>query len=226
MTFATELAAALGSQTDSNDIRVSTRRLYFYDFDGHPIRIWDGMGRLTTTTSVGAALTSIHGRVEANEWMGTIDANGVNHHQVPAIQDSRDGTSPRYRFSIPYLDKATYDSLKADQALAQGRDLLIYRVLVKHGEGLIPSTTIGFYRKLTMQGVEFMETPEGEPGNMTFRRSAAVLARSEEFGRSKLPYGTMTDTSQRERARLLGVTSDSGCSFVAGNAFRTYIIGD
>lgn len=210
MSFETELLSALGSGTDAHDIRAVTRRCFFYDFAGDPVRLWHGCGKLYAG---------------GYEWLGTIDANGTDHHQVPAMQDSRDGASPRYEFSLPYLDEMSFLELKADQAKAKGRNLLIYRVICLPGEGMRPLTALRFSRRLIMQGVQFSETLEGEAPNITRRYSASVLAASLEYGRTRVPNGTFTDTAQRERARLLGVASDSGCAFVAANSRRTYVVG-
>jgi hypothetical protein len=76
-----------------------------------------------------------------------------------------------------------------------------------------------------MQGTEFKEQVTGDIANPTFDRSVKVLCRSQEAGRSRIPNGTMTDTAQRSRAQLLGLASDSGCSFVASKSARTYVIG-
>ncbi len=86
MSFATELLDAIGDATDAWDIRASTRRCWFYDIDGYPLRIWDGMGVL---------------RADGADWLGTIDGGGTNHHQAPPVRDMRDGASPEYRFTIP-----------------------------------------------------------------------------------------------------------------------------
>lgn len=210
MTFEAELADALGAGGDAYDIRAVVRRCYFYDFDGYPVRLWHGQGRLFAG---------------GQEWLGTIDAGGTDHHQVPALQDGRDGASPRYQFGIPYLDRDTYLALKADQDRAKGRNLTIYRVICLPGEGMRPLTALRFSRRLLMQGVQFSEALEGDMANPVRRYSASVLVASLEYGRTRIPNGTYTDTAQRERSRLLGVASDSGCSFVAANSRRTYVVG-
>jgi hypothetical protein len=96
--------------------------------------------------------------------------------------------------------------------------------LIKEKEGLRPGTPLRFNYKLTMQNVKFSDSTEGDPANPTRKRGASVVARSGEVGRSRTPQGTYTDTSQRERARLAGVTSDSFCSFVSANSNRTITI--
>lgn len=210
MSFKSELLELTGAATDSYDIRALVRRCFFYDFDGYPTYLWDGQGVLTTKGG--------------QEWLGTIDATGVNHHVAPAVQDSRDGVSPRYAFKIPNLDKETFDAIKADQNLAKGRTMTCYSALFKNGEGLLPATPIRFDYRLTIRGLEFSEEMQGF-GSTQAIRSATALMRSQEAGRSLSPGGTITDTSQQERARLLGLDSDSGCSFVAANSRRTFIVG-
>jgi len=208
MSFDATLLALTGTAADAFDIKAIVRRAFFYDFDGHPVRLWDGQGVL---------------QAGGYRWLGTHDANGVNHHKTPAVRDARDGTAPRYEFGIPYLDQATFLALKADQALAQGRNLTCYHALFQVGEGLIPTTELRFDYRLAMRGVRFSESVSGEPGQEQIVRSATVMAKSLEYGRSRVPAGTMTDTAQQERARVLGLASDSGCAFVAANSRRTYI---
>jgi hypothetical protein len=205
-TFEDELIAALGGADDAWDIQAAVRRCFLYDFIGYPTRLWHGMGVL----QAGGA-----------EWLGTIDPNGRDHHAAPAVRDTRDGTSPRYTFSLPYVDAATFDALKADQALIRGRTLTVYHVIVKPGEGLRPGTALRFAYRMQMQGAEFAESVEGMPGAEVKVRRASVLCVSGESGRSHIPGGTYTDAAQQERARLAGVASDSFCAFVAANSRRT-----
>lgn len=209
MSFEGELLDALGGADDTFDIRASVRRCFFYDFTGEPVRLWDGQGVLIAG---------------GFEWIGTLDAEGNNHHQAPTVKDTRDGTSPRYTFSLPYIDAALSAELKADEDKAKGRALTCYHVIVKHGEGMRPGTGLRFAYQLTMQEVNFSDSVQGGPDNIQRVFSASVLARSGEVGRSRVPSGTMTDTSQRERARLLGFASDSFCAFVASNSNRTFTI--
>ena len=209
MAFDDELITLTGVATDSFDIRAAVRRCYLYDFTGQPVRLWDGQGVL---------------QAGGYEWLGTFDAMGTNRHSAPTVRDPRDGSAPRYEFSIPFLDRVTHDALKADQALATGRDLICYNVLCKVGEGLIPTTALRFNYRLAIRGVQFGERMEGGKGSERKVYSASVIAKSLEYGRSRVPAGTMTDTAQRERSRVLGVTADSGCSFVAANSRRTYVI--
>jgi len=210
MAFADALLALTGTATDSFDIVATVRRCFKYDFASGAVYIWDGQGILTTE--------------DGQEWIGTIDADGVNHHNTPAVRDPRDGTSPRYEFSIPYLDAATYAAMKADQSVAAGRDIICYHALFNAKEGLLPQTPIRFAWKMTIRGVTFSEAVEENSGQFIASYNVTALARSLEYGRSRTPAGTFTDTAQNERARVLGVASDSGCSFMARNANRTFLI--
>jgi hypothetical protein len=225
MSFESELLEMTGTAADSFDIKAMVRRCFFYDFDGFPVRLWEGHGVLATTLSVGDAVETPAGVLAANEWLGTFDASGANLHKVPAVKDSREGNSPRYTFGIPYLDAESYQLIKADQDLAKGRDIICYHALIKGDEGLLPQTPIRFAWRMRMRGPTFSEGVRAEGGKLERIRSVSVLARSLEYGRSRVPSGTMTDTAQRERARLAGVESDSGCSFVASNSNRTYVVG-
>lgn len=223
--FETELLAALGGVGDIHDVDVMVRRAYFYDFEDAPTRLWDGIGIMTSTADVGAALTLPDGTViAANEWVGTLDNNGNNLHRRPRLADPRDGTSPRYEFGIPYLDSATFDALSADQSKVRGRTLTIYRTIFIRGDGLRPVTPIAFAARLEMMGARFDKKLSARGGVMARHYDASVLCRSIEYGRSRFPGGTWTDTSQQARAGLLGLSSDSGCAFVAGNVNRTYKI--
>ncbi len=209
MSFQSELLAALGGAADAWDIRAIVRRCFFYDFQGYPVRLWHGVGTL---------------HAGGEEWLGTIDPAGVDHHTAPAVADPRSGASPRYTFGIPYLDGATFAALKADQDRARGRDLTCYHVMLQAGEGLRASEALRFNYRLEMRGVEFAEAWEGLPGEERRAYRASVLCRSAEAGRSRVPAGTYTDTAQRERARILGFGADSFCAFVAGNSRRTLTI--
>lgn len=225
MTFEEALLELTGTAEDSFDIKAIVRRCFYYDFEDAPVRLWDGQGVLTTTLSVGPAIETPLGALAANEWIGTFDAAGQNLHQTPAVRDSREGNSPRYTFGIPYLDLESYQALKADQSRAAGRDILCYHALIRGDEGLLPQTPLRFAWRMRMRGPVFSERVEAMEGGLTRVRSVSVLARSLEYGRSRVPSGTMTDTAQIERARLLGLSSDSGCSFVASNSSRTYTVG-
>lgn len=209
MSFDSVLADLLGGASDSHDIRATVRRCWFFDFDGYPVRLWDGQGALVAG---------------GYSWIGTRDAAGNNRLAVDALLDGRDGASPRYTIGLPYIDADTYAALKADQALAKGRRVTCQRVIVLDGEGLRPATPLKFSHRLTMQEVEFSTGWEGRPANPAKVYGAAVICRADDAGRTRAPGGTWSATSQVERARLLGLPSDSGCSFVATNANRTYRI--
>lgn len=207
----------LGDADVLSDIRVVVRRLWFYDFDGYPTRMWQGKGRLFTE--------------DGNEWLGTINDANQDYHKTPRIQDGRDGTSANYQFSmtIPDLpDESSgelYRALKADQGLVAGRALTGYLAIFKDGEALRPTTPIKFFKQLTMQSPKFKEglTTDGN-GVMIRQYTVSVTAKDANFGRSNTPNRTYNDTTQREYARQLGVTSppDLGCEFVAALANRTY----
>ncbi len=214
-----------GSATDFHDIRAGVARCFFYDFDGHPVRLWEGHGVLTTTLGAGDPVVTPLGTLASNEWLGTYDADGNNRHEAAQLQDARDGASPRIKFSLPHIDMDTYEALKADQALAMGRDLVIYRAIFAIGEGLLPQTPIQFAARLTMKSVEFSRTIGGDPESPVVTYAASVLLATGEEGRSRIPNATYTDTAQRERARQLGITADSGCIYVAKNANRTFVVG-
>ena len=210
MTFETELLAATGTAADAWDLRFIARRCFFYDFTGYPVRLWHGQGVLITTGDV--------------EWLGTLDGDGVDHHQAPQVSDVRDGTSPQYEFGLPYLDAVTYDALKADQSLARGQSLTCYSAFIDAAEGLRPAAAIRFNYKLEIMGLNFERKMDVSDGTARRTYSASALMRHYR-GRSFFPGGTYTDVSQQQRAALLGVATDSGCSFVAGNSLRTYIAG-
>lgn len=195
----------VGLQSDGHDIRASVAKAYLYDFDGYPTRLWNGHGVLIAG---------------GHEWIGTIGPDGRDFHQVPNVTDPRDGSNPEYRFGLPFIDKATYDALQADQTLVEDRTLTGYRVVISPGEGLRPAAAPAFAWAMTMKQPLFATRREG---SMTIY-SAQVAARSIEAGRARVPGGTYTDTAQRERARLLGVASDSFCVFVASNARRTITV--
>lgn len=225
MSFETELEALIGGASDAFDIKAMVRPCYFYDIAGYPIRLWEGQGILTTSTAVGDPLSLPGGGTQpANQWFGTIDAAGTDHHRVPSVSDVRDGTSPRYSFALPYLDKTTFDALKADQSLVRGRKMTCYQALFAVGEGLNPTTAIWFDYRVELKGIEFSEAASMDGGTVVITRQATAIARSGEQGRSRAPGGTFTSTAQAERARQFGLSSDSGCDFVAANSRRTFVV--
>ena len=195
----------VGMQSDGHDIRACVAKAYLYDFDGYPTRLWNGHGVLIAG---------------GHEWIGTFGPDGTDYHQTPSVTDPRDGSNPEYRFGLPFINKTTYDNLRADQTLVEVRALTGYRVYIAPGEGLRPATAPAFAWSMTMHQAVFATRRNGP--QMVY--SAQVVARSIEAGRARVPGGTYTDTAQRERARLLGVAADSFCVFMASNARRTITV--
>ena len=224
-TFSEYVVEQVGDASATHDVKLRVVNLFFYDFVGIPIRLWDGQGILTTSTGVGSAITTPLGTVEPNEWIGTVDSEGNNLHQSPSLRDSRDGSSPRYEFGLPFIDKQTFDALRADQSLAKGRGITCYHVVVRSHEGLRPGIPMRFSDRLSIQNLRFLDNLDGDAGGQTKIYGVVVLARSNERGRSLAPLGTMTDTSIRERSRQLGIANDNGGIFISGNAERTYRVG-
>lgn len=210
MTFKSELLDALGDSNATHDISVSVARCFFYDFDGIPVRLWEGEGKLFAG---------------GHEWIGTTDGNGQQRHDVPPVRSTRDGSSPDYAFVIPYIDAATYAALKADQDLCRGRTVTCYHVIVKNGEGMRPGTALRFAYQLTMQSPTFSEGVENTDGHVVNVLTATIKARADEVGRSRTPNGTYTDTAQQDIARRNAIASDSFCAYVAGNSRRTIQLG-
>ncbi|MBB95578.1 MAG: hypothetical protein CML68_13435 [Rhodobacteraceae bacterium] len=209
MTFETELLASLGDADDAWDINITTRQCIFFDFDGYPIRIWDGMGKLIAG---------------GYEWIGALNAAGESAVSIPPLRDTRDGSNLRYEFGLPFLDEDTFDALKADQDLARGRGVTVYEVLVNEGEGLRPGTDLHYDTGLKMRGAQFYSGYQQiSDGEFVRVYSASVIARVLDAGRSVAPRGTYSDTCQNERAVIAGESSDSGCVFVSENVNRTYV---
>lgn len=213
--FYTLLDEYIGSQDDVMDIRAVVRRCWFYNFDGEPVRLWQGQGRLFTT--------------DGNEWLGTVDAEGNDHHKTPAMQDGRDGSSPLYNMSIPIVDLPgqsayeIYQELKADQWRVTGRTLTCYLAIFNQDEGLRPQTPLAFFKDFTMFSPLFSEKVEmNSSGVLVKKYTASVTAKDNNFGRSNTPRGTYADTIQKERARQLGVALDRGSEFLGLLANRTY----
>jgi len=213
--FYAELDALLGDQQDLTDIRVTARRCWFYDFNGYPLRVWQGQGKMFDSLG--------------NEWLGTITPGGNDLHQTPAIQDGRDGTSASYSFSLVIPDipgqfaYELYDALKADQWRVNRRTLTCYLALFLEGEGMRPATPLTFFKELTMMSTKFSEGIE-QDGNGTLVRKykATVVTKDGNFGRWNIPNGTYADPIQKERAKQQGVAVDRGAEFLAGLANRTY----
>lgn len=207
----------LGDADALTDIRVVVRRLWFYDFDGYSLRIWQGKGRLFTS--------------DGNVWLGTIAQNNVDQHGAPALQDGRDGSSGTYEFSLNIVDLPgepalkLYQEIKADQWRVFGRNLTCYLAVFKQGENLRPVTPIVFFKQLTMMSPKFTEGLQGNSdGSLTRTYKATVLAKDANYGRTNTPNGTYADTCQKQRALELGVSVDKGSEYLGALANRTYTI--
>lgn len=207
----------IGEEDALTDIRVTVRRCWHYDFDGYPIRMWQGHGRLFTE--------------DGEEWLGTFDAAGNDGHRTPSIQDGRDGTSATYNFSmlIPDLPDESafelYNALKEDQWRVAGRTLTCYLAIFGQGEALRPVTPIVYFKELTMLSPKFSEKLETDNNGVLVRRYlVTVPAKDGNIGRSNTPNGTYADTIQKQRAKELGVALDRGSEFLALLANRTYQI--
>lgn len=217
--FSDQVDEILGAADSSTDIVATARKCWFYDFKDDPVRLWDGQGDFID--------------IDGNEWTGTVDANGNNHHKAPALQDGRDGTSASYTFSfnIPttpgHEDEALYlyNGLKSEQDKVFGRKLTCYIVLFIEGEGLRPNTPLSFYKEMTMFSPKFSETLARSPsGSIVKNYTASITAKDNNHGRNETPGRSYADTMQKRRANQLGVAVDRGCEFLALLANRTYQI--
>jgi len=209
--FNTVLEETLGQEDAFGDIRVVVRNLWFYDFLDAPARLWDGKGLLFTD--------------DGNEWMGTINAEEINAHVTPSIQDGRDGSSASYTMSLVGLDPATYDALKADKDKARGRKITVYLAIFKEGEALRPDTPISFFKEMIILDVKFSESASiDSSGVLVNQYKASVTAKDNNFGRANRPNGSYADAIQKERARQLGVALDKGSEHLSGLANRTFVI--
>lgn len=207
----------LGDADALTDIRLTIRRLWFYDFDGHPLRLWQGQGLLITDDGL--------------EWLGTWDARGGDLHSTPSFQDGRDGSSATYSFSIivpdlpgePALE--TFNQLKAEQWRARGRNITCYLTAIEEGEGMRPQTLYVFFKQVVMLDPKFSESVSSSDGKSLSRTyKLSVTAKDDGIGRAIRPNGTYTDTCQKRRAAEQGVTLDRGCEFVGALANRTYTL--
>lgn len=209
--FEDKLNEYLSEATDPTDLRIMVRRFWKYDFLAGAVRVWDGMGKAYSE--------------DGQEWLGTVSPEGMNFHQTPKISDGRDLASPRYQFSLGYIDSTTYNALKASQDQVAGRTITCYLGIFEEGEGLRPQTALDYFDQFTMQSAIFEEKlTMGESGALQKQYVASVVAVNANAGRSRAPGGTYTDTSQKNRASILGVDGDRGCEFVAGLANKTFII--
>lgn len=214
VTFWDILEEYLGGADDMTDIRAIVRRCWFYDFKGFPLRVWQGQGKLYTP--------------DGNEWLGTIDANGNDLHKTPSISDGRDGSSATYTFTLNIVDvpnqpvRQMYDAIKAEQWRTTGRKITCYLGVFKPGEALRPETPVIFFKEFLMMSPKFSEKIDtSSDGAFIKKYSASVIAKDNNFGRSNVPGGTYSDTTQKDRARQLGISLDRGCEFVALLANKT-----
>lgn len=214
-TFYEQIDEILGAADDLTDIVATVRKCWLYDFAGDPMRLWDGQGNFIDS--------------EGREWMGTVDANGTNHHKSPSIQDGRDGTSASYNFalnipSIPGTDTLElYNDLKANQSKVFERPLTCYIVLFVEGEGLRPGTPVSFYKEMTMFSPKFDEQiGRAAAGTVVKFYTISITAKDNNHGRADIPGRSYADTMQKRRAQELGVSLDRGCEYLALLANRTY----
>lgn len=211
MSFRTELEAILGEAGDKYDIRVMVRRCWFLDFDGYPVRIWEGQGKLHTT--------------DDNTWLGTVDGKGESAFwRPPRVADGRDGTSPTYEFAFGYLDEESYREVRKQQSRVAGRPMTCWHALWIPGqkEGLRPQTPIRFHYEMTMFSVTFNEEIAFDGTTILRRYSLTITAKDGNFGRAEAPGRTYADTVQKRYAREMGAGLDRGAEFLAGLANRTY----
>lgn len=207
----------IGDDDALTDIRATVRRCWYYDFEGFPVRVWQGKGKLFTT--------------DGNTWLGTIDGNDVDHHKTPKISDGRDGSSATLNMTLNLTDFPnqpafkTYNELKEDQFRATGRKVICYLAVfdANMNEGLRPTTPIVFFKELVMMSVRFSEKIEQGAGDvLTKNYQATVVCKDGNFGRSNAPNGTYADAIQKERAKQLGVPIDKGAEYLGLLANRTY----
>lgn len=206
----------IGEQDDVTDIRAVVRRLWFYDFDGFPLRVWQGKGKLFTS--------------DGNEWLGTIDANDNDHHKTPSIKDGRDGSSARSTFGLKLIDtpgvaaQEHYEAIRRDKWRVYSRKITCYLAIFQIGEGLRPQTPIVYFKEFVMMNSKFSEKMQIDNNCVKKTYDCSIVAKDGNFGRSEIPNGTYANAIQQERAKQLGVDVDLGCQYVASLANRTYII--
>jgi len=205
----------LGDSGSVEEIQVVARRLWFYDFQTGPLRLWDGQGLLITE--------------DDEEWLGSATDTG-NLHKTPTIKDGRDGSSGRYEFTlnIPDIPGQTayesYEAIKAENDSVQGRSLVCYMAIFHRDEGLRPQTPYVYLKDFTMMSAVFNEKMSFNEGAMVRDYSVTIIARDGNTGRSNRPNRTYADTIQKEHARQLGVAVDKGSEYLAELANRTYTI--
>lgn len=193
-----------------SDIRAIVRPLYFFDFDGYPVRVWRGQGRLFTT--------------DGNVWLGTIDSAGKDHLTAPGYNDGRDGVSALLSFGMPYIDQETYLALRNERERAHGRRVTRYLAVFQPEEGLRPLTPIDFDTYFYMQSVQFKENITLNGMTMVRQFPVTVTAKNGNAGRSQARRGTYTPTGQRDRAyEMFGIEGDKGCDFIPPLANKTFV---
>ncbi len=215
--FYDQIDEILGAPDDLSVIVATVRKCWLYDFKDDPLRLWDGQGNFIDS--------------DGNEWLGTVDGNGTNHHKSPALQDGRDGTSASYNFTfqIPTIPGQSslelYNALKAEQDKAFARKLTCYIVLFIPGEGLRPGTPVSFYKEMTMSSPKFDEQlGRVSSGAIVKTYAASITGKDGNSGRADVPGRSYADTMQKRRAAELGVSLDRGCEYLALLANRTYQI--
>jgi len=215
--FYERLDEIIGTSDSLTEIRAMVRQCWYFDFNGYPLRVWIGQGKLHTE--------------DGNTWLGSMDANGRSLLQTPRMSDGRDGTAPTYEFGILLVDTPSasaqemYDAMKAEQWRVNGRAMTGYHALFQVGEGLRPDTPLEFFKELTMQSSRFDEKLESDGTSLVRRYSVTVVAKDGNSGRSNVPGGTYTPNVQYARARQLGLAyDDKGCDFLASLSDKTYQI--
>lgn len=209
--FFSYLEETLGQADALTDIRTVVRKLWFYDFVDAPVRLWDGMGSLFTP--------------DGNEWYGTIDPSGVNHHTTPNIQDGRDGSSATYTMSMPAPTQELYEEIKAEKSRATDRTITVYQAIFKENEALRPSIPIRFLKEMTMFGPRFSESAAFNSNGVLIKNyKISISAKDNNFGRGNTPNRSYADTMQKEHALQNGVSLDRGSEHLAALANRVYQI--
>lgn len=229
--FATALNAAVNLSGGVTDINAVVRRCFLFDFDGMPMRLWDGVGRLITVSSHGDAATAEGPggetvSVAANEWLGfrvpMDEGETLSLLTVPPLKSPRDGRNPDYTFTFNGLDRATADALVNETWRVSGRALTVFSVLLVDGEGLRPQAGLRWRLQLTMASCTFRHSVEWAGDGLRRTYPVDLLARNDNAGRAHAPGNTMNDTGQRRHAASLGVTEDAGGEYVPALAKRTF----
>lgn len=212
MTFDAALDEAIGTR---GDVGVCLKNLWFYDFDGYPIRMWNGEGRLFAG---------------GQEWLGTqvlmSDGTLIDVHKTPSISDGRDLTSPLLSFTLGLIDAVAYEALRLEKWRIHERTLTHYECLMLPDEGLRPSTPLNLVALLELFGSGAFEEKQMFDGRTFVRsRQISVQAKDDNYGRSLVPGRTFTDEGQKAHAAFYGVAVDKGGERIAQNANRIYKIG-